>query len=133
LAAGGKLHTIEANPELQHISQKYFEKTGLQAHIQQHIGDAKSILPTLHENFDLIFIDAAKQDYALYYDLVFGSLNTGGLLLADNVLWDGKVTTKANDKDTECMKDFNRKLLADERVETLMLPVRDGILLAKKL
>ncbi len=133
LSAEGELHTIEINPELSRISKKYFEKTGLNDRIHQHIGDAKLIVPTIDLSFDLVFIDAAKQDYGIYYDIVFDKLCRSGLVIADNVLWGGKVVAKASDKDTAYIKAFNKKLLDDNRVETLMLPLRDGILLAKKI
>ncbi len=133
LAPNGILHTIEINPEVGHISRKYFKKTGLEHKIRQHTGDAKEIIPQIDAKFDLVFIDAAKFDYAHHYDLVFDKVNPGGLILADNVLWGGKVISKATDPDTLGIIDFNRKVHEDERVETLMLPIRDGILIARKL
>ena len=132
LAAGGILHTIEINPELVPISRKYFEKTGLSAKIRQHIGDAREILPSLDPPFQLVFIDAAKMDYALYYDLVIEKLAPEGLLIADNVLWGGKIVAGATDGDTRAMRAFNQKVQDDPRVENLMLPIRDGLLVAKK-
>lgn len=133
LPENGILHTIEVNPELTYISEKFFEKTGLRHKIQLHVGDARDIIPTLDTVFDFVFIDAAKFDYALYYDLVFEKVNPGGLILADNVLWGGKIVTKANDPDTLTMAAFNQKIHDDKRVENLMLPLRDGILIARKL
>jgi caffeoyl-CoA O-methyltransferase len=133
LPEDGILHTIEINPELGHISGKYFKKTGLEHKIRQHIGDAREVIPTLDTTFDLVFIDAAKFDYSFYYDLVFEKVNPGGLILADNVLWGGKVISKATDPDTLGIIAFNQKIHEDERVENLMLPMRDGILVARKL
>ena len=133
LPKDGILHTIEINPELGHISRKYFKKTGLGHKIRQHIGDAREVIPTLGAMFDLVFIDAAKFDYSFYYDLVFEKINPGGLILADNVLWGGKIQSKATDPDTLAMDAFNRRIHEDERVENLMLPIRDGILIARKL
>lgn len=133
LPENGLLHTIEVNPELTYISEKYFQKAGLWHKIQLHIGDAREIIPTLDAVFDFVFIDAAKFDYAFYYDLVFEKVNPGGLILADNVLWGGKIVTKANDPDTLTMAAFNQKVHHDKRVENIMLPLRDGILIARKL
>jgi predicted O-methyltransferase YrrM len=133
LPENGVLHTIEVNPELTYLSRKYFEKTGLQQKIRLYAGNAKEIIPTLPGPFDIVFIDAGKDDYTFYYDLVFDKVNPGGLILADNVLWDGKVASKASDKDTRTLQEFNRKVHSDSRVEVLMLPVRDGIMIARKL
>lgn len=132
LAEGGTLHTIEVNPELVPISRKYFEKTGLGHKIRQHVGDAREIIPTLDTSFDLVYIDAAKLDYALFYHLVFDKVNPGGLILADNVLWGGKVVSKTTDADTLAMNAFNKMVRDDGRVENLMLPLRDGLLVARK-
>jgi len=133
LPDNGILHTIEINPELEHISRKYFKKTGLEHKIRLYMGDAREIIPTIDAAFDLVFIDAAKPDYSFYYDLVFDKVPPGGLILADNVLWGGKVLSKAADPDTAAIMAFNQKIRGDERVETLMLPLRDGLLIAKKL
>lgn len=133
MPSDGMLHTIEVNPELGHISRKYFEKTGFSDRIISHVGDAKQIIPTLDLSFDFVFLDAAKFDYQFYYELLIGKMNVGGLLLADNVLWDGKVVSKSNDADTQNIDAFNTMVSTDPRVETLMLPVRDGILIARKI
>ncbi len=132
LPQGSILHTIEANPELTHINKRYFEKAGLLHKIQLHVGLASEIIPTLNTTFDFVFIDAAKQEYSAYYDLVFEKVNPGGLILADNVLWSGKVLSDTKDPDTLAIAAFNQKVLEDTRVETLMLPMRDGILVARK-
>lgn len=129
----GRIHTIEINPELAHISRKYFEKTGLASKIIAHTGDARLIIPTLADSFDLVFIDAAKFDYDFYYELVFDRVNPGGLILADNVLWGGKIVAQSKDADTLAMAAFNDKVHQDPRVENLMLPLRDGLLIARKL
>ncbi|MBI1224880.1 MAG: methyltransferase domain-containing protein [Bacteroidetes bacterium] len=133
LPEDGKLHTIEINPELSHISRKYFEKTGLADKIIAHIGDAKEVIPSLGLHFDFIFIDAAKFDYMYYYKTLIVLLNKGGLMVADNVLWDGKVVSKSADVDTANIDAFNKMVNADHRVQNLMLPVRDGLLVVKKL
>ncbi len=132
LGEGGVLHTIEANPELSYLSQKYFERAGLEDKIRLHVGDAKVIIPALLSPFDLVFIDAGKQDYSFFYDLVFEKVKPGGLILADNVLWSGKVAAKASDKDTQAIQAFLIKVQNDRRVQCLLLPVRDGILVARK-
>jgi caffeoyl-CoA O-methyltransferase len=133
LPEGGILHTIEINPELAHISHQFFEKTGLAHKITAHAGDARELIPRLDMRFDLVFVDAAKFDYQLYYELLIGKLNPGGLLIADNVLWGGKVTANAGDVDTRNMDAFNKMVHNDDRVQNLMLPIRDGILIVKKL
>ncbi|MEL6926370.1 MAG: class I SAM-dependent methyltransferase, partial [Bacteroidota bacterium] len=100
LSANGQLHTIEGNEELSYISQKYFDESAFASRIHPHIGDAKTIIPQLDLTFDLVFIDAAKLHYALFFDLVIDKVRPGGILLADNVLWSGKVVRNATDKDT---------------------------------
>ncbi|MBK8565578.1 MAG: O-methyltransferase [Saprospiraceae bacterium] len=133
LPEGGMLHTIEVNPELAFISTKYFEKTHFSNKITLHQGDAKQIIPNLGLYFDLVFMDAAKFDYPAYFDLLIDRLNPGGLLIADNVLWDGKVAAKATDADTQTIDAFNKMVHQDSRVENVILPVRDGVLVARKL
>lgn len=133
LPEGGMLHTIEINPELAHISQKYFEKTGLAERITAHIGDAKTVIPALGLRFDFVFVDAAKFDYRFYYEMLVEMLNEGGLLLADNVLWDGKVVSNSPDADTANIDAFNKTVHADPRVENVILPIRDGVLVARRL
>lgn len=131
----GKLMTIEANPELEYISKKYFKKTGLDQKVEAIIGDAKQIIPTLTDTFDMVFIDAGKQDYAYFYDLVFDKVNIGGLIMADNVLWSRKVLDPElikKDKDTKTIHTFNNKIQQDERVENVLLPLRDGLIIARK-
>lgn len=138
LAAGlpdhGRLHTIEINPELAHIIQKYIQKAGLLDKIQLHIGDAAAVLPTLGELFDLVFLDAGKLDYPQHYEIAMQYLRPGGYLLADNVLWDGKVPNPAHqDPTTQILRTFNDTVHQDNRVENLLLPLRDGIMIARKL
>ena len=132
LAEGGKLITIDSNRELKSISEDFFNKAGIELKVEQRTGDAKKIIPELDEKFDLVLIDAGKQDYALYYDLVIEKVNSGGFILADNVLWSGKVTQEIKDNDTTIIDDFNNKIKDDDRVEKLMLPIRDGITLIMK-
>lgn len=132
LSPDGQLVTIEINPELNHISQKYFDKSGYGHLISQHIGDAKDIIPSLDYTFDLVFLDAAKKDYCTYFDLVLPKLSTRGLILADNVLWSGKILTDPNNKNAQELNRFNKKVLNDDRVENIILPFRDGINVIRK-
>jgi len=132
LAADGTLHTIEANPELEYLIRKYVNRAGLADKIQLHIGKAEDVIPTLDLRFDLVFIDAGKQQYLDFYNMVIEKVNPGGLILADNVLWSGKVIREEDDADTQTIRAFNDMVQADERVENIMLPLRDGLLITKK-
>jgi caffeoyl-CoA O-methyltransferase len=132
LQEGGKLITIDINEELYDRVSGYFREAGLNERIDYRIGDAATIIPQLNERFDLVFIDADKENYARYYDLVVDRVNLNGLILADNVLWSGKVLEDKPDKDTRSILDFNKKVQADARVENVLLPVRDGIMLMRK-
>lgn len=135
LAEGGTLHTIDVNEELEGIQKKYFEKSGNADRIKQYIGDAKEIIPTLPYTFDLVFIDADKKNYTTYFNLIIDKMNKGGIILSDNVLWSGKVVEelKSNDKQTKAILDYNRMLKEDLRVETVLLPVRDGLTMSRVL
>lgn len=130
----GKLHTIDNNEELYGFQRKYFDQSDYASQIIQHTGKAADILPTLNEKFDLIFIDADKKNYSQYFDLVFPKLNKGGVFISDNVLWYGKVAqpTSAGDQETACIKSFNLKLKEDKRIENVLLPIRDGLLISRK-
>jgi caffeoyl-CoA O-methyltransferase len=129
---GGKLITIDVNEELEDQVKDYFKQSGLDDRIDYRIGKAKDIIPTLRETFDLVFIDADKENYSVYYDLVFDKVRIGGIILADNVLWSGKVTSPKPDKDTRAILEFNTKIQEDSRVENVLLPVRDGIMMIRK-
>jgi predicted O-methyltransferase YrrM len=139
LAAGlkenGELHTIDINEELYDMCQSYFEKAGLSKKIIQHIGHAADIIPRIDCIFDLIFIDADKQNYHLYYDLVIDRLPIGAYILADNVLYDGEVllAQEEQSKNAKAIQAFNEKIRADKRVIQVLLPIRDGLLLMKKI
>ncbi len=134
LRNGGKLITIEKNDELADFPGKYFKKAGVADRIDHRIGDAAEIIPALNELFDLVFIDAEKKDYLLYYELVIDKVRPGGFILADNVLWDGKVLDpkKYTDKETEGIIRFNAFIKEDSRVENVIVPLRDGISLIRK-
>lgn len=134
LAENGKLITIEVNEELQEIAQKYFQISDYKTQIQQKIGDAELIIPTVPNEIDLVFIDADKKSYYNYYHLVFEKVRKGGIIIADNVLWSGKVAKEGKiDKDTQTLIDFNAMVQNDSRVENLLLPIRDGLMIARKL
>lgn len=135
LADGGKLHTIEIDDELESIAQKYFLKSGMANRIVHHIGDARQIIPSIAEPFDLVFIDADKREYCEYYRLVFDRIPVGGFLLADNILWNGKVANPeaADDAQTLGILEFNDMVQNDSRVKNVILPVRDGIMVVQKI
>ena len=133
LTDDGLLYTIDINEELQPMVEKYVERAGLTQKVKQLIGDAREIIPTLNETFDLVFIDADKINYQAYYDLVFEKVRIGGYIIADNVLWSGKVLAEKKDKDTLAIDGYNKKVLADKRVETFILPLRDGLNIARKI
>lgn len=135
LTEGGKLHTIEIDDELESIAQKYFNQSGMADRIVHHIGDAQQIIPTLNESFDLVFIDADKRDYCDYYRLVFDKVPLGGFILADNILWNGKVVDPeaAEEEQTRGILQFNDMVQNDPRVRNVILPVRDGIMLVQKI
>jgi predicted O-methyltransferase YrrM len=134
LSEDGLLITLDNNEELQARVCRYFQEHPKGNQIKHILGNAADILPTLNELFDLVFIDADKSNYALYYDLVFDKIRPGGWIVADNVLWSGKVVDeKAKDKDTETIRAFNRKVFEDERTFKLLLPIRDGLYIAQKL
>lgn len=135
LQDGGKLITLEFNEEHETMAKSYFKKAGIEEKIEMHLGNAADIIPTLDQTFDLVFIDADKSNYSLYYDLVFDSVPVGGWIIADNVLWSGKVLEEDDglDEDTLAIKQFNKKVNTDERVENMILPFRDGLLLIRKM
>ena len=129
LPEDGLVHTLEINDEMEDFIFKYLNQSPLQEKIRVHFGDAMEIIPQLDEQFDLVFIDADKRLYSAYYDLVFPKVRAGGLILADNALWDGKVveTIPASDKQSLGILAFNEKIKQDERVEKVILPLRDGL------
>mgnify|MGYP003131034453 FL=1 len=135
LKKGGIIHTLDINEELQSIQNKYFELSGFRQNIKQHLGEALNIIPKLNCKFDLIFMDADKPNYPAYFDLIIDKLKPGGLLLTDNVLWSGKVVEKVKDEDesTKALLEYNKLVAIDERLETIMLPIRDGLSLSRKI
>jgi caffeoyl-CoA O-methyltransferase len=134
LQESGKIITIDLNEELEDFTKSFFEKVDVKKQIDFRIGDALEIIPKLNDKFDLVFIDADKHNYCKYYDLIFDKLNSGAYVLADNVLWSGKVLNEIenNDLDTQILIEFNKKIQADERVENILLPIRDGLMIVRK-
>lgn len=132
LVDGGVLHTIDPNPEIKHISDEFFAKAGVTEKIKTHLGKAEDIIPDLNVIFDLVFIDAGKLEYGLFYDLVIDKVSKGGIILADNTLWSGKVLLPEKDADTQAIDDFNKKIQEDDRVENLLMPIRDGLMMIRK-
>lgn len=134
MGENGVLHTIDVNDELEDFTREFIRKSGLEKRIVFHVGDALKIIPELEGMFDLVFIDADKREYPEYYRLVFDKVRVGGIIVADDVLWDGKVVTEGEktDAQTRGILDFNDMVQADERVENLLLPVRHGLMLMRK-
>ena len=128
------IHTIDCNDELEQFTRKYIKRSGFENRIQFHIGDALEMIPKLEEDFDLVFIDADKRQYIEYFEAVFPKLNKGGFILADDVLWDGKVVEEIenNDKQTQGIINFNHFIQEDSRVENLILPIRHGLMMIRK-
>ncbi len=131
----GVLHTIDVNEELYDFQRKYFDKSGYGNQIVQHLGNALEIIPDLDVTFDLIFIDADKDNYPNYFNIIIDKLNTGGIILSDNVLWSGKVIEelKVDDISTKALLKYNKLLKEDPRLETVILPIRDGLTISRKL
>ena len=133
LQSNGKLITIDNNEELAVRTKAYFAKSNRANQIDMHIGNASDIIPTLKEHWDLVFIDADKENYAHYFDQVIDQVNPGGFIIADNVLWSGKVFDKTkNDIDTEAIRAFNKKVHIDSRVQNVLFPIRDGLMILRK-
>lgn len=135
LQKGGMLHTIDVNEELYDFQRKYFNKSGYGEQITQHLGNAIDIIPQLKDTFDLVFIDAEKKQYNAYFEAVIKKCRPGSIILSDNVLWSGKVVAplQKGDKATEELLNYNKKLKEDPRIETVLLPIRDGLTLSRVL
>ena len=133
LQKDGELHTIDINEELIELQKKYFSQSVYNEQIHQHIGNAVDIIPQLKKTFDLVFLDADKPNYVIYFDLIIDKINPGGLLLTDNVLWSGKVVEEIqeDDESTRVLVEYNKKVAEDERLETILLPVRDGLSISR--
>lgn len=135
LDKNGRIDTIDINEELETIAKKYFNRAGITNKVNCIYGDAIAIIPTLTKKYDLVFIDADKINYSNYFDLIFDKLTIGGCIIADNVLWSGKVVQKINpdDLDTLALLEFNEKIQSDPRVQNVLLPIRDGLMVIRKL
>ncbi|MFD2037178.1 O-methyltransferase [Belliella marina] len=136
LSKDGKLITLDINDEIAPMVREFFNQSGLADQIDYRLGNALDLIPALEGNFDMVFIDADKANYINYYNLVIDRMNPGGIILADNVLWSGKILVqegKKVDKDTKTLLEYNKMVQDDPRVENVLLPIRDGIMLARKL
>lgn len=135
LKSDGTIDTIDINEELEDIQQKYFSSSAFKDQIIQHVGNALDIIPTLNKKFDLVFIDADKENYINYWNLIVPMMNKGGIILSDNVLWSGKVLEEVqkNDKSTPILLEYNKIVNEDTRVETVLLPIRDGLTVSRVL
>jgi predicted O-methyltransferase YrrM len=130
----GKLITIDINEELENRVRNYFQSSDFKEQIVYRIGDAIKIIPQITEQFDIVFIDADKMNYINYYEMVFSKVKIGGYIIADNVLWSGKVADESkNDKETELLRAYNLLIYKDERVENVLFPIRDGLMIARKI
>ena len=135
LTKDGIIHTIEINEELVDFQKKYFDQSEFKNQIFAHLGEAKNIIPELNLEFDLVFIDADKTNYPIYLEMVLSKLRKGGVLIADNVLWSGKVLEhqqKSTDSETNSIKLFNKLVKKEKNLETLLLPIRDGLMVCRK-
>ena len=134
LYENGTIHTIDINEELVDFQQKYFEASGYDHQIIQYTGNALEIIPTLNITFDLVFIDADKPNYSNYFHLIINKLKSGSIILSDNVLWHGKVVEPLNEEDmsTKAILSYNSLLKNDPRIETIVLPIRDGLTISRK-
>jgi caffeoyl-CoA O-methyltransferase len=130
LPEGGILHTIDKDEEKESLVNHFVQKAGLSDKIQLHIGDASSIMDNLEGDFDFVFIDADKENYPHYFDKAIPKISSGGILLADNTLWSGKVVEECKDPATESLREYNQKAFEDPRVDTIVLPIRDGLTLS---
>lgn len=135
LDKNGSIHTIDHNEELLVIQNKYFKKAGISEKVKQYTGDATKIIKKLNLDFDLVFIDADKENYPLYFDSIIEKVKPGGVIIADNILWSGKILEKVEEEDyaTKSIIEFNDKVKNDDRVETIILPIRDGLSLIRKI
>ena len=132
LVDGGKVITLDVNEETNKVASSFVEKSAYKAQIEFHLGEGAAIIPKLPETFDLVFIDADKPNYSNYYNLALDRIPPGGFIIADNVLWSGRVLDDEKDDDTQALHDFNRMVLADDRVSNVLLPIRDGLMVVCK-
>lgn len=133
LTQNGKIHTIDINEEFIAFSKKYFKKSNYKKNIIQHQGRAIDVIPKITDQIQLVFIDADKENYSNYYHLVFEKVQIGGYIIADNVLWSGKVTNQEKDSETQSLDEYNKLIQSDKRTENILLPIRDGLMICKKI
>tara|TARA_R110001592_G_scaffold178111_1_gene418749 strand:- start:970 stop:1611 length:642 start_codon:yes stop_codon:yes gene_type:complete len=133
MSSEGKIITIDKNEELETLQNKYFEKSGFRNQIEQRVGNAVNIIPKIDRKFDLVFIDADKSNYINYFHLIIDKMNSGGIILSDNVLWSGKIVEALDPKDTDTtvLLAYNKLLNSDDRIETVLLPIRDGLTISR--
>jgi predicted O-methyltransferase YrrM len=131
LADGGKVITLDVNEETYRVARSFVEKSAYKDQIEFHLGEALNVIPYLPETFDLVFIDADKPNYSNYYDLVFEKVRPGGFIIADNVLWSGKVLAP-DDENSQALHEFNQRVQADDRVSNILFAVRDGLMVVSK-
>ena len=129
----GTLHTLDINEEYTAVAKRYFNKSAYSKNIKQYIGNALDVIPALTCKFQLVFIDADKENYANYFDAIIDKMDIGGLIIADNVLWSGKVTQAKKDEETQALDNYNKKIVTSDRVETVLFPVRDGLMISRKI
>lgn len=132
LAEDGKVITLDVSEETNKVARLFVERTGYKNRIEFHLGSAIDVIPKLPETFYLVFIDADKPNYSNYYNLVFDRVPPGGFIIADNVLWSGRVLDDEKDEETQALFDYSKMVMADDRVENVMLPIRDGLMIARK-
>lgn len=134
LKEGGKLHTVDIDPYLQEMRDKYWKQAGLKDKIVQHIGEGAVVIPKIKGDFDLVFIDADKKNYGLYFDMLIDRISSGGFMIADNVLFHGEVILPSDQQSNTSLyiHDFNKKIAQDNRVEQVIMPLRDGLMLIRK-
>ncbi len=133
LKKNGVIHTIDINEEYASIAKRYFNKSVYKNNIKQHIGDAIQIIPKIKDNFQLAFIDADKKNYSKYFNLIINKIDINGYIISDNVLWSGKVLKKTQDEDTNSIKKFNEMIIKDKRLNSILIPIRDGIMISEKI
>ena len=133
LNKSNKLHTIEINQEYYDIAKSHFQKSKYNKQIKQYLGNALDIIPNIDSTFELVFIDADKENYVNYFNLIFDKINVGGYIIADNVLWSGKVTHEEKDEETTILDKYNKMINNNKNVENILLPVRDGLMICKKI
>ena len=129
----GKLHTIDINEECVLIANKYFQNSIFKNNIKQHIGNALEIIPKIKCNFQLAFIDADKENYINYFNMIFNKLDVGGYIIADNVLWSGKVLKKQKDVETQSLDDYNKMIINNKKLKSVLMPIRDGLMVSEKI